>query len=182
MTGCSPAAWPGVGQTVPLTHSELQGQLHCHSLVDGAARMVGINTATISPAQGICFAIGIDTAIWVATRLMRDGQVRCSRLGLSGQTVPVSTRVRRFHRLEQTSGVQVLDVQADWTAARGGMVAGDVILSFAEISIPAVDDMHRARTAERVGEQVEIQVLRRSERVRLTVSSCEASSGGQKAR
>ena len=63
----------------------------------------------IAPAQGICFAIGIDTAIWVATRLMRDGRVRRSRLGLSGQTVPIDTRLRRFHRLPQASGVLVLE-------------------------------------------------------------------------
>ncbi len=76
----------------------------------GAGRVVGINTATIAPAQGICFAIGIDTAVWVATRLMRDGRVRRSRLGLSGQTVPIDTRVRRFHHLPQASGVLVLDM------------------------------------------------------------------------
>ena len=80
-------------------------------LVTGAGRVVGINTATIAPAQGICFAIGIDTAVWVATRLMRDGRVRRSRLGLSGQTVPIDTRVRRFHHLAQASGVLVLDVR-----------------------------------------------------------------------
>ena len=92
-------------------------------LVSGAGRVVGINTATIAPAQGICFAIGIDTAIWVATRLMRDGRVRRSRLGLSGQTVPIDTRVRRFHQLQQASGVLVLDVVAGGPAARGRRAA-----------------------------------------------------------
>ena len=80
-------------------------------------RVVGINTATIAPAQGICFAIGIDTAVWVATRLMRDGRVRRSRLGLSGQTVPIDTRVRRFHQLVQRSGVLVLDVRSRRTGS-----------------------------------------------------------------
>ncbi len=144
-------------------------------LVDGAGRVIGINTATIAPAQGICFAIGIDTAVWVATRLMRDGRVRRSRLGLSGQTVPLSTRARRFHHLEQVSAVQVLDLQSDGAAAAGGVTAGDVILSLGDIRTATVDDLHRALTAERVGEQIELQVLRRSELVRLTVMPRETS-------
>jgi S1-C subfamily serine protease len=144
-------------------------------LVDGAGRVIGINTATIAPAQGICFAIGIDTAVWVATRLMRDGRVRRSRLGLSGQTVPLSTRARRFHHLEQVSAVQVLDVQSDGAATAGGVTAGDVILSLGDIRTATVDDLHRALTAERVGEQIELQVLRRSELVRLTVMPRETS-------
>src|SRR4051812_4605424 len=80
-------------------------------LVSGAGRVVGINTAMVAPAQGICFAIGLDTAIWVASRIMRDGRVRRSRLGLSGQTVPIDTRLRRVHQLAQASGMLVLDVQ-----------------------------------------------------------------------
>ena len=92
--------------------------------------MVGINTATIAPAQGICFAIGIDTAVWVATRLMRDGRVRRSRLGLSGQTVPIDTRVRRFHHLPQASGVLVLDVADGGPVAAAGVQRGDVVVAF----------------------------------------------------
>ena len=99
-------------------------------LVSGAGRVVGINTATIAPAQGICFAIGIDTAVWVATRLMRDGRVRRSRLGLSGQTVPIDTRVRRFHHLVQASGVLVLDMAEGGPAAAAGVQRGDVMVAF----------------------------------------------------
>ena len=99
-------------------------------LVSGAGRVVGINTATIAPAQGICFAIGIDTAVWVATRLMRDGRVRRSRLGLSGQTVPIDTRVRRFHHLPQASGVLVLDMAEGGPAAAAGVQRGDVVVAF----------------------------------------------------
>src|SRR5215472_8510995 len=98
-------------------------------LVTGAGRVVGINTATIAPAQGICFAIGIDTAVWVATRLMRDGRVRRSRLGLSGQTVPIDTRLRRFHHLTQASGVLVLEALEGGPAAIAGVQGGDVLVS-----------------------------------------------------
>ena len=139
-------------------------------LVTGDGRVVGINTATIAPAQGICFAIGIDTAIWVATRLMRDGRVRRSRLGLSGQTVPLSTRVRRFHCLAQASGVLVLDVPASGSAARAEVQRGDVIVTFDGIPMAGVDDLHRALTAERAASAVELTMLRRTELLTLSVT------------
>jgi S1-C subfamily serine protease len=139
-------------------------------LVSGAGRVVGINTATIAPAQGICFAIGIDTAIWVATRLMRDGRVRRSRLGLSGQTVPIDTRVRRFHHLEQPSGVLVLDVLGNSPAAHAGLQRGDVVVALDSVPMAGVDDLHRALTAERAGAAVDAAVLRRAELLRLLVT------------
>jgi S1-C subfamily serine protease len=138
-------------------------------LVSGAGRVVGINTAMIAPAQGICFAIGIDTAIWVATRLMRDGRVRRSRLGLSAQTVPLSTRVRRFHGLAQPSGAMVSDIGADGPASRAGLQPGDVIVSFAGDPVAGVDDLHRALTAERAGTGVALRVLRRTELLAIDV-------------
>jgi len=143
-------------------------------LVSGAGRVVGINTATIAPAQGICFAIGIDTAVWVATRLMRDGRVRRSRLGLSGQTVPIDTRVRRFHRLAQSSGVLVLDVSAGGPAERAGVRRADVVLAFDGEPIGGVDDLHRALTGERAGRTSDLALLRRAEMHRLPVTPDEA--------
>jgi S1-C subfamily serine protease len=138
-------------------------------LVSGSGRVVGINTATIAPAQGICFAIGIDTAVWVATRLMRDGKVRRSRLGLSGQTVPIDTRVRRFHHLEQSSGVLVLDALENGPAAKAGLQRGDVLVSLDGVAMSGVDDLHRALTADRVAVPIDVSVLRRAELVGLHV-------------
>ena len=143
-------------------------------LVSGAGRVVGINTATIAPAQGICFAIGIDTAIWVATRLMRDGRVRRSRLGLSGQTVPIDTRVRRFHHLEQSSGVLVLDALENGPAAHAGVQRGDVVLAFDGAPITGVDELHRALTVERAGVPASLTLLRRTELVKLSVTPQES--------
>jgi S1-C subfamily serine protease len=142
--------------------------------VSGAGRVVGINTATIAPAQGICFAIGIDTAVWVATRLMRDGRVRRSRLGLSGQTVPIDTRVRRFHGLAQASGVLVLDVTAGGPVAHAGVQRGDVVVAFDGEAIAGVDDMHRWLTAERAGRAATLTLLRRAERLEISVTPGEA--------
>jgi S1-C subfamily serine protease len=143
-------------------------------LVSGTGRVVGINTATIAPAQGICFAIGIDTAIWVATRLMRDGRVRRSRLGLSGQTVPIDTRVRRFHHLTQTGGVLVLDALENGPAARAGLQRGDVVVALDGVPMSGVDDLHRALTAERAGATIEARVLRRADLLVLQVTPEES--------
>ncbi|HET6194233.1 MAG TPA: trypsin-like peptidase domain-containing protein, partial [Acetobacteraceae bacterium] len=143
-------------------------------LVSAAGRVVGINTATIAPAQGICFAIGIDTAVWVATRLMRDGRVRRSRLGLSGQTVPIDTRVRRFHQLVQRSGVLVLDVVAGGPAADAGVMGGDVLVALDGGPVTGVDELHRALTAERAGVTTTLGLLRRAEKLDLAVTPGEA--------
>jgi S1-C subfamily serine protease len=142
-------------------------------LVSGAGLVVGINTAMIAPAQGICFAIGIDTAVWVATRLMRDGRVRRSRLGLSAQTVPIATRVRRFHGLEQASGAMVSDLAPDGPAARAGLQSGDVVVGFGGAPVTGVDDLHRALTAERAGIPAALSLLRRTERLTLSVTPAE---------
>jgi S1-C subfamily serine protease len=142
-------------------------------LVSGSGRVVGINTAMIAPAQGICFAIGIDTAVWVATRLMRDGRVRRSRLGLSAQTVPISTRVRRFHGLEQMTGVMISEILPDGPGQRGGLQTGDVLVSFDGVPVTGVDDLHRALTAERAGVEVPLRFLRRTELLTLLVTPRE---------
>ena len=135
--------------------------------------MVGINTAMIAPAQGICFAIGIDTAIWVATRLMRDGRVRRSRLGLSAQTVPITIRVRRFHGLDQATGVMVSELAADGPGRQAGLQTGDVLVSFDGIPVTGVDDLHRALTQERAGISVPLRLLRRAELLTIDVKPVE---------
>ena len=138
-------------------------------LVTGGGRVVGINTAMIASAQGICFAIGIDTAIWVATRLMRDGRVRRSWLGLSAQTVPITTRVRRFHGLSQHSGAMVTDLAPDGPGQQAGLQAGDVLLSFGDVPVVSVDDLHRGLTGECAGVAVALRLLRHIELVTLDV-------------
>jgi S1-C subfamily serine protease len=135
--------------------------------------VVGINTAMIAPAQGICFAIGIDTAVWVATRLMRYGRVRRSRLGVSAQTVPITTRVRRFHGLDQATGVMISDIAPDGPGKQAGLQGGDVLVSFAGVAVTGVDDLHRALTEERAGIEVPLRLLRRTELLTLLVTPRE---------
>jgi S1-C subfamily serine protease len=138
-------------------------------LVDGSGRVVGINTAMAGWAQGICFAIGIDTAVHVATQLMREGRVRRSRLGLAGQTITLDRRVVRALDRASAGAVMVLDAEAGRPAANAGVVKGDVVLTFAGEAVSGVDDLHRLLTAERVGRAWELCLLRAGKTVSLTV-------------
>jgi S1-C subfamily serine protease len=131
-------------------------------LVAGGGRVVGINTAMIGAAQGICFAIGIDTAVWVATRLMRDGKVRRSRLGVSGQTVPIDTRVRRFHALRVASGALIAGVEKDGPAARSELRVGDIVIGLDDEPVTGVDALHRLLSEDRIGREINLTVLRRA--------------------
>jgi S1-C subfamily serine protease len=143
-------------------------------LVDSAGRVVGVNTATILPAQGICFAIGINTAKFVASRLLRDGRIRRSYIGVSAQTVPVHRRVVRFYDLPKEMGVVVLGVEENSPAKRAGLRDGDVIVALEGQAVAGVDDLHRLLTDLRVGVSCSLTVLRWTEKLDLKVVPEEA--------
>jgi S1-C subfamily serine protease len=143
-------------------------------LIDSAGRVVGVNTATILPAQGICFAIGINTAKFVASRLLRDGRIRRSFVGISGQTVPVHRRVVRFYDLPNETGALVLSVEEGSPAKRGGLREGDIIVALEGQPVAGVDDLHRLLTEVRVGVSCSLTVLRWTEKLELHVVPEEA--------
>jgi S1-C subfamily serine protease len=145
-------------------------------LVDSAGRVVGVNTATILPAQGICFAIGINTAKFVASRLLRDGRIRRSYIGVSAQTVPVHRRIVRFFDLPKDTGVVVLSVESGSPARLAGLRDGDVIVALEGNAIAGVDDLHRVLTDVRVGVSCSLTVLRHTEKLTLKVVPEEAKS------
>lgn len=138
-------------------------------LVDGRGRVVGVNTAIIRAAQGLCFAIPSNTVTFVVGQLINFGRVRRSYIGLGGQDVPLHRRVVRFHRLESESGVLVLQMEPNSPATQAGLKEHDVIISFAGQSVQRIDDLHRLLTEERVGTACEVVVLRNLELVRLTL-------------
>jgi S1-C subfamily serine protease len=144
-------------------------------LVDGAGRVVGINTAMIAGGQGICFAVGIDTAVDVATRLMRDGRVRRAFLGVSAQTAPLERRVARANGLAQSSAALVSEVQAGGPAALAGLRQGDAVFALDGEAVSGVDDLHRALTADRIGRPLRVDILRRARRDAVTVVPREAA-------
>ena len=138
-------------------------------LVDSQGRVVGVNTATIVGAQGICFAIGADTAEFVASHLIRDGRIRRSYVGLMGQGVPLHRRIVRYYDLPSESGLLVESVVAGSPAERAGLRERDVIVRFAEHPISGVDDLHRLLTAERSSVASEVEVVRGTELRKLLI-------------
>jgi S1-C subfamily serine protease len=145
-------------------------------LVDSNGRVVGVNTATIQPAQGICFAIGINTAKFIASRLLRDGRIRRSFIGVSAQTVPIHRRVVRFYDLVKESGALVLSVEEKSPAQRGGLRENDVIISLEGNPVAGVDDLHRVLTDVRVGVSCSLTVLRHTEKLELKIVPEEAKN------
>jgi S1-C subfamily serine protease len=147
-------------------------------LVDARGSVVGVNTAIISGAQGICFAIPSATAQYVASRLIRDGRIRRSSIGVAGQDVPLHRRVVRYYRLAEDTGVMVVGVEPGSPAARAGLVEGDVIVEADGRPVRHIDDLHKLMTEERVGVPVTFTVIRRTEKVDVVVTPAEKVSEG----
>ena len=144
-------------------------------LVTTRGEVIGINTAMILPAQGLCFAIASNTARFVAARLIRDGKIRRSYIGVAGQNVPIPRAVARAHQLAISSAVLVASVEPKSPAAAAGLGEGDLILGFAGQAISGIDDLHRRLTGEHIGTSVPLMVLRGAERCYLTVIPAEFS-------
>jgi S1-C subfamily serine protease len=145
-------------------------------LIDSSGAVIGINTAMIQPAHGLSFAIASSTARFVTGRLIRDGRVRRSYIGVAGQTVPVPRALSRLNNLAIASGVLVASVDAASPAASCGLKEGDIIVGFAGEIVAGVDALHRLLTGERVGVATKTVVLRRGERRTLTVVPSELAS------
>jgi S1-C subfamily serine protease len=138
-------------------------------LVTTRGEVIGINTATILPAQGLCFAIASNTARFVAARLIRDGRIRRSYIGLAGQSVPIPRAIARENQLAVTSGVFVISVEEDSPAATAGIKDGDVVIVLAGTAVTGVDDLHRLLTEERIGTATSVVILRAARRRTITV-------------
>jgi len=138
-------------------------------LVNSRGEVIGVNTAMILPAQGICFAIAIDTAKFVAGRLIRDGRISRSFIGVAGQNVPLPRRFVRFYNLPVESGVLVVSLEPDSPARLTGVSEGDLIIGFAGRPVAGIDDLHKLLTEERVGQMAPLELIRRTERLTLQI-------------
>ncbi|MEO5960116.1 MAG: trypsin-like peptidase domain-containing protein [Opitutaceae bacterium] len=145
-------------------------------LIDTRGRVIGVNTAIIRPAQGICFAIASNIARWVAGWLIKDGRVRRSYVGLAGQTVPLLRKLVLAYRLQSDIGVLVSRVEPGSPAAGAGVREGDILVSFAGIAAPRIETFHRLLTADRIGHPAELRVLRGVELVTLEIAPLEMPS------
>src|SRR5438309_9783510 len=143
-------------------------------LVTSDGTVVGVNTATIMGAQGLCFAIGINTAKFVASRLLSEGRIRRSYIGVSAQTVPLHRRVVRFYDLAKEMGAVVVGVEENSPAKRAGLREGDIIVALEGQPVAGVDDLHRLLTEVRVGVSCALTVLRWTEKLELKVVPEEA--------
>jgi S1-C subfamily serine protease len=146
-------------------------------LVDSRGHVIGVNTAMILPAQGICFAIAINTAKFVAGRLIRDGRVRRGRIGIAVQTVPPpASRSGDPKGSGRRGGVLILGVDPGGPADRAGLEEGDVIIGMDGQPIGGIDDLHRLLTEERVGVKVPVRVIRRPEILTFQIVPAESKA------
>jgi S1-C subfamily serine protease len=142
-------------------------------LVNSRGEVIGVNTAVILPAQGICFAIGIGTANYVAGWLIKDGKIRRSYLGVGGQNVPLHRRLVRHYQLPVSTGVLVISVEPDGPAARAGVREGDVLVGFNGQPIPSIDALHKLLTSGHIGVASDLAMIRGTEKLSLPVTPGE---------
>jgi S1-C subfamily serine protease len=138
-------------------------------LANSRGEIIGVNTAIILPAQGICFATSIDTAKHVASHLIRDGRVSRSFIGLAGQNVPLPRRLVRFYNLPVESGILVLSFEPHGPAHQSGLREGDLIVGFDDHAIAGIDDLHKLLTEERAGKRSSLAVIRGTDKIVLHV-------------
>ena len=143
-------------------------------LVNSAGEVIGVNTAMIRPAQGICFAIASNTARLVAGWLIRDGRIRRSYIGVAGQNVPLHRRVIRFYNLPLETGVLVVSVEKDSPAQRAGLREGDVLIAFNERPIGTIHDLHKVLVGEQIGVPAKLLIIRHTEKLELSILPAES--------
>jgi S1-C subfamily serine protease len=142
-------------------------------LVDAHGEVIGVNTAIIPMAQGICFATAIDTVKWVVVQLLRDGKVRRGYLGIAGANIPLPRRIARHFALANSRTVRVESVEAAWPASRAGLEPGDLVVAFDGAMVDGIDSLHRLLTAQHIGKPVSLTVVRGAQKLELTLIPSE---------
>ncbi|MDD4319859.1 MAG: trypsin-like peptidase domain-containing protein [Candidatus Peribacteraceae bacterium] len=139
------------------------------ALADGRGRVIGINTAIVYPAQGLCFAIPIDVAKSILLPLMREGHVARAYVGVHGRTVPLARFLARTFGLTQEGGVEVLTVETESPAQGAGLRAGDIIVSLRDRPTASIEDLQRQLLEAAVGTRAEVSLLREGQLLRFTI-------------
>jgi len=142
-------------------------------LVNARAEVIGVNTAVILPAQGICFAIGANTARVIVSWLMTEGRVRRARIGVGGENVPIVRRYVRHFGLERETGVRAIQVEPGGPAERAGLREGDLIVGLGEDVVAGVDDLHRLLTGHGAVRETSLKVIRGTQRLELAIRTEE---------
>src|ERR1700694_2397817 len=136
-------------------------------LLNSAGEVIGVNTAMIRPAQGICFAIASNTAKLVAGWLIRDGKIRRSYIGVAGQNVPLHRRIVRFYNLPLETGVLVVSVEKNSPAKQAGLREGDLMIAFDDHPIGSVHDLHKMLVGEQIGVTAKLLLIRHTDKLEL---------------
>ena len=142
-------------------------------LVSARGEVIGVNTAIIPGAQGICFAVASDSAQWVLGQLLAHGRVRRGWLGVAGMNAPLARRIARHHGIENESGVRVRTVERGSPAEAAGIEAGDLIVNYDGEVITGIDRLQQVLNAERIGKSSVIEVLRLTRHLTLPVTAIE---------
>jgi S1-C subfamily serine protease len=145
-------------------------------LADSRGMIIGINTAVIAGSQGICFAIPVNTAKWVASQLIREGRVRRAYLGIAAQVISIDRRIAVAHRIASATAVRISEVNPDTAAARAGLQVGDLILRIGETPVATLDDLLLALGRHAIGEATQMEILRGAERRSIEVRPTELSN------
>jgi S1-C subfamily serine protease len=143
-------------------------------LVNSCGEVIGVNTMVILPAQGLCFAIAVNTAKTIAGWLIKDGVVRRSYIGVGGQTAKIHRRVVRHFQLAHETGLLVLGVEPGSPASRAGLREGDILVEFNGQAIAGIDDLHKQLTGAQVGVRSPLTVIRSTERLALEITPEES--------
>jgi S1-C subfamily serine protease len=143
-------------------------------LVNSRGEVIGVNTAVILPAQGICFAVAINTAKFVVGQLIQNGRIRRAYLGVGGQNVDIPRVVARAQQLQHQTGVLLISVEPSGPAERGELRVGDIIVALDDHPVRGIDDLHRLLTGARSGLRCNVELLRQSRRINLSVVTHEA--------
>ncbi len=144
-------------------------------LIDAEGQVIGVNTATIRGAQGLCFAIGINTATNIVTQLIQEGRVRRAYLGLMTQEVDLHNRIINFHGLKNKKGLFVVSVEPGTPAERAGLREGDFIIAFCDHPVESTDDLFRLLTRDKIGAFQYIAVLRNQQKLDLRITPVESN-------
>ena len=138
-------------------------------LVNSRGQVIGVNTAVILPAQGVCFAIAIDTAKFIAGRLIRDGRIVRAYIGMAGTNISLPRRLVRFHRLPAETAVAVASVEPDSPAHRAGLQTNDILVGYGSHTVNAIDALLRILSDEPIGVPSTVTVIRGTEKLTLQI-------------
>jgi S1-C subfamily serine protease len=146
-------------------------------LVSSAAEVIGINTATIMGAQGICFSVASNTALHVLGQVLQHGRVRRARIGIAGEMIPLAARLRHRAGVDQASAVRIAEVVADSPADRAGLKTGDIVVSLDGERVTGIDDITRTLDDRRIGRTIAVDILRADQRLTVGVLPEERPEG-----